>query len=116
MGSVHLFGKGEYDKAVIELNKCLSMVPEFSPAYNLRGKAHAVRGRYPEAETDFKKVIALSPNMVHGYKNLGFLYLLKGENELAGKYLEAAIRLFPQDQKVRKALQGLNEVNNEQGL
>lgn len=113
MGSIPLFDKGKYKEAVIELNRCLAILPEFSPAYNLRGKARAVLGRYPEAEIDFKKVIALSPNIVHGYKNLGFLYLLQGENELAVKYLETASRLSPQNKKIREALKGLNTANIE---
>jgi Flp pilus assembly protein TadD len=113
MGSIPLFDKGKYEEAVIELNKCLTILPEFSPAYNLRGKSRAVLGRYPEAEIDFKKATALSPNIVHGYKNLGFLYLLQGENELAVKYLETASRLSPQNHKIREVLKGLNKANIE---
>ncbi|UCD33564.1 MAG: tetratricopeptide repeat protein, partial [Desulfobacterales bacterium] len=90
MGAIPLFAKGKYNEAIIELNTCISIAPKFSPAYNLRGKTHAMLGRFPEAEQDFKSVLELSPNIIHGYKNLGFLYLIQGNKEKAKTYLEAA--------------------------
>lgn len=104
MGAVPFFTKGKYNEAILELNKCLSIAPEFSPAYNLRGKTYALLGRYLEAEIDFKKVVGLSPNITHGYKNLGFLYLLQGNKEMAKTYLEIARRLSPQNKKIQEAL------------
>jgi Flp pilus assembly protein TadD len=104
MGAIPFFTKGKHNEAILELNKCLSIVSEFSPAYNLRGKTYALLGRYIEAEIDFKKVVGLSPNITHGYKNLGFLYLLQGNKEMAKTYLETASRFSPQNKKIQEAL------------
>lgn len=108
MGAIPYFSAGKYDEAMVELNKCLSIVPEFSPAYNLRGKTYALLGRYRDAELDFKKVVALSPNISHGYKNIGFLYLLQEKKEMAIAYLEMASRFNPRDKKVKETLSRLS--------
>ncbi len=107
MGARRLYDSGRYKEAVSELDRCLSIVPDFVPGLNLRGKAHAVLGKYQKAETDFKKVISLSPNAPEGYKNMGFVYLLEGETDKARTYLDKALALSPHDPKVREALKKL---------
>jgi Flp pilus assembly protein TadD len=108
MGAIPYFLKGKYKAAISELNKCLAIVPEFSPAYNLRGKTHALLGKYGDAERDFMKVVALSPKISHGYKNLGFLYLLQEKREMAATYLETANRLDPGNKKIKETLSRLD--------
>lgn len=107
-GARPLFKMGKYEEAVSELNRCVAVVPNFSPAYNLRGKSLALLGKNREALSDFKKVIALSPNFAEGYRNAGFLYVLKNDMEKARVYLEKALVLAPQDSKVKDALMNLH--------
>ena len=109
MGARPLFKKGKYQDAISELDKCSAIVPDFSPAYNLRGRSYAVLGRYEEALVDFKRVISLSPNLPEGYRNAGFLYLLQGDTQTAKDYLSKALTLSPHDTKVREALAKLKE-------
>jgi tetratricopeptide (TPR) repeat protein len=104
MGGQPLFQGGKYQEAVTELDKCIAMAPNFSPAYNLRGKAYAVLGRHKEALDDFKQVVTLSPGVSKGFRNLGFLYLLQGDTQVARDYLSKALRLAPHDTKVKEAL------------
>jgi len=104
MGAQPLFKKGKYQDAISELNNCSAIVPDFSPAHNLRGRSYAVLGRCEEALVDFKRVISLSPNLAEGYKNAGFLYLLQGDTQAAGDYLSKALTLAPHDTKVREVL------------
>lgn len=113
MGAVPLFNQGKYEETVSELNQCLAIVSGFTPAYNLRGKTNAVIGKFSLAESDFNKVIELSPNLAHGYKNLGFLFLLQGREEMARKYLESAHALDRKDKKVRQALIQLKSVKTK---
>jgi Tfp pilus assembly protein PilF len=109
MGARPLFKKGRYQDAISELNRCLAIVPDFSPAHNLMGKSLALLGKGEEALVSFKRVISLSPNLSEGYKNAGFLYLLRGDKQAAGDYLSKALTLAPDDTKVREALAGLKE-------
>ncbi len=70
MGGIPLFKGGRYQEAISELNQCITMAPNFSPAYNLMGKSYAILGSLDEAMSNFKKVIDLTPQLPEGYKNL----------------------------------------------
>jgi len=102
-----LFDRGEYEEALSHLDRCLSIVPDFMPALNLRGRTYALSGQYGPAETDFKKLISLSPQSAIGYRNMGFISLLRGEKDKARAYLTNALVLAPHDEKVAQALKGL---------
>ena len=104
MGARQLFEKGRYQEAISELSKCLSIVPDFSPAHNLMGKSLALLGKHEESLVSFKRVISLSPNLPEGYKNAGFHYLIQGDMQAAIDYLSKALTLAPHDTKVREAL------------
>jgi len=107
LGARPHFAGNRYQNAVKDLNACLAIAPNFSPAYNLRGKADAMMEEYGSAETDFKKVVELSPASPKGYKNLGFLYLLLGRSEDAKKRFLKARYLSPHDEKILNAIQAL---------
>ncbi|RJQ57208.1 MAG: hypothetical protein C4530_13100 [Desulfobacteraceae bacterium] len=107
MEALPLFKRGHYGKAVVNLDRCLALEPNFAPAYNLRGKILAVTGDYGSSERDFKQVIRLSPDMAEGFKNIGFLYLLKGDRTKAAENLSKAAALAPGDLKVQKAINEL---------
>jgi len=104
MEALPLYRKKAYSDALVKLDQCLALAPKFTPAYNLRGKTRAIIGNYDAAFSDFKQVIRLSPNIGEGHKNIGFLYLLKGENKNAKPYLLKAYSLLPEDKKIEKAL------------
>lgn len=109
MGARPLFEKGKYQETISELNRCLAIAPDFSPAHNLRGKSLSLLGKHEEALVSFKRVISMSPNLPEGYKNAGFLYLLLGNRQAARDYLSKALTLAPHDIKVREALAKLEE-------
>lgn len=104
LGAQPLFEKGKFKDSISELNKCLAMLPAFSPAYNLRGRSYAILGRHKEALADFEKVMSLSPDLPDGYKNAGFVYLLQGDISRAKSYLHRGLALAPNDTKIRQAL------------
>ena len=98
------FQMGKYDVAIAQLNRCLALVPNFSPAYNLRGKSYGMLENYEKAIKDFINVIRLSPNLAEGYKNLGFTHLILGKEDAAKSYLLKATSLAPDDNKIKEAL------------
>ena len=104
MEALPLYENRAYSEAVVKLDQCIALAPEFSPAYNLRGKTRAIMGDYDTALSDFKQVISLSPNMGEGYKNIGYLYLLRGDQKSAKPYLLKAHTLLPKDKKIKKSL------------
>ena len=104
MHALPFFNAKRYEVALRELNHCLSIVPDFVPALNLRGKTHAILNHYEEAESDFKKVISLAPSSPQGYRNMGFVSLVQGKTEKARWCLKKANMLSPDDKKIKKAL------------
>src|SRR3989475_3932034 len=61
------------------------------------GLEHLQRGRLPEAEQEFKSVIALAPRDPLGYANLGLTYLRAGRYAEAESELDRARRLDPRN-------------------
>jgi len=59
------------------------------------GLEHLQRGRLPDAEREFRKVIALAPRDPLGYANLGLTYLRAGQFSDAESPLKRARRLDP---------------------
>jgi tetratricopeptide (TPR) repeat protein len=102
-----LFDGGRYGEAIFHLDQCLTLVPDFVPALNLRGKAYAMLGRYQMAEADFKKLIALDPVSPQGYRNIGFVYLLQKKPDQAAIYLKKALALAPHDKKIQDTLKNV---------
>ncbi|MBW1781114.1 MAG: glycosyltransferase family 39 protein [Deltaproteobacteria bacterium] len=106
-----LFDRGRYQAAITHLDGCLNLVPDFRPALNLRGKARAILGQYKMAETDFKRLIALSPGSAQGYRNIGFVYLLQEDRKKAEIFLTKALSLAPHDKKVESALKKIRSAS-----
>ena len=107
MGARPLFDAGRHKEAIFQLDRCLSILPDFRPALILRGKAYAILGQYKKAEPDFKRLISLSPSDPKGYRNIGFVYLLQGERDKARIYLTKTLALAPHDKKVKEGLKML---------
>src|SRR6266511_3801544 len=61
------------------------------------GLEHLQRGRLPEAEQEFRTVIALAPRDPLGYANLGLTYLRGGRYAAAESPLKQARRLDPKN-------------------
>ena len=91
----------------------MAIIPDFSPAHNLMGKSHAMLGELLEAASSFEKVIALSPQMAEGYKNLGYVRLLQGDRADAEKLLSKALSMDPNDDKLKQEISKLR-INRDQ--
>jgi tetratricopeptide (TPR) repeat protein len=113
MGAVPLFRRGSYQDAISELSRCLAIIPDFSPAYNLMGKSYAMLGELEEAASSFGKVIVLSPQLAEGYKNLGYVRLLQGDRTQAEKLLSKALSIDPNDDKIKQEISKLR-INRDQ--
>ncbi|MGB9700983.1 MAG: tetratricopeptide repeat protein [Thermodesulfobacteriota bacterium] len=107
LGGNQYFKKGEYEKAIAEYEKAITLQPDFAPAYNRLGMAYAILRDFEKAEKNFLKVIELAPEVDQGYVNLGLLYELKGERERAISLLEKALSINPENKKVKEHLKKL---------
>jgi len=68
------------------------------------GKSHTNLRRFDEAMSNFKKVIELTPKFSEGYKNLGFVYVLKEDWPNAIRLYSEALSLNPNDDNLKKII------------
>jgi len=78
-------GKGQYDRAISDLNKALEIQPKLAEAYFNRGFAYGRKGEWDHAIADFNRGIELKPKKDIGlaYYERAVVYYEIGEYEKA---------------------------------
>lgn len=89
--------QGDYEQAISEYNKAISLNPNYVDAYNNRGLAYAEQGNYAQAISDLNKAISLDPNYANAYNNRGYTYTKQGNYAQAIPECNKAISLNPND-------------------
>jgi tetratricopeptide (TPR) repeat protein len=89
------FNKGDYDRALLDLDEALRDDPRNFLALNTRGNVYWRRGAYQRAILDFNEVIRLKPNFAMAYANRGSARADLGQLEDALADLTESIRLAP---------------------
>ncbi len=108
-----LVDRGQVDAAEKQLWEILVRDPENTSAINLLGVIRTGQKRFPEAEALFKRVLAIAPDFIGAYRNLGELYALQGRNvEAKAAYLKVH-ELDPRDAKTSLALGTIYEETAE---
>jgi serine/threonine protein kinase len=87
--------KGEYDKAIADYTKAISIDPNYAIAYNNRAVSYKHKGEYDKAIADFTKAISIDPNDAIAYINRGVSYDDKGEYDKAIADFTKAISIMP---------------------
>jgi tetratricopeptide (TPR) repeat protein len=97
-------GQARREKAIAAYREALRRDPLFVDAYTALGLALAAQQRYDEAIRQLQAVVVLAPHAAYAHNNLGYAYLLSGDNEKAAKTLEEAMRLDPRHERARANL------------
>src|SRR5262249_6279407 len=71
--------KGEYDRAIADLDEAIQLRPKLANPYSHRGFAYGKKGDYERAMADLNKAIELDPKYARGHTNRGLIYEAKGE-------------------------------------
>ncbi len=95
---------GDLIRAESLLQAILQAVPTDVHALNLLGIVRVEQKRESEAETLFKKAIAIQPDFAGAQAGLGLLYAQLEKNDLAIAPLQAALRLDPGRKDVHAVL------------
>lgn len=93
---------GQIAEALIKLNELLALDPTFSTAYNDRGFLLAMQGDMNRAEADFKRAIALDPDLEQSLANLTSLYYNTDRQALARPLARRLMKLRPGNPEYRK--------------
>jgi tetratricopeptide (TPR) repeat protein len=83
----------DYFSDIADYTKAIELKPDYIAAYNNRGHAYILKGRFDEAFADLNKAIELEPDYHLAYYNRGRVYKIKGKNKLAIKNFTKAIGL-----------------------
>ena len=108
-----LVNRGHFDAAEKQLWEVVVGEPQNTAAINLLGVVRTKQKRYPEAEALFKRALAIAPDFVDAYRNLGDLCALQGRSEDAKAAYLKVHELDPRDAKTSLALGRIYEETGE---
>lgn len=80
--------------------------------YNGAGIVHRRAGRYDEALSTFKKIIAISQQDEGLYYNIARVYVCKREWKTAAEMMQSALRINPEFEEAIKMLKYIRETGN----
>jgi len=89
----------EFEKALEECNKAISLKPESARAQNILGNIHLKMGNEELGEQEIEKAIDLNPLYIRANEDLAEHYAAKGDQENALKYYEKADDISPHNVK-----------------
>jgi len=92
LGGEKYYRDGEYDKAIAEYNRCISLKADYAEAYASRGNAYRKKGDVSRAIEDYTRAISLRSSYAEVYNYRGFLFAQRGELRRAVEDYTQAIR------------------------
>jgi tetratricopeptide (TPR) repeat protein len=72
---VVLLNQGKTDEAIAELQKSVSLRPNFAPPHEVLARAYITKHDFENAAAELNRVIALNPRDESAYYRLGLIYL-----------------------------------------
>jgi tetratricopeptide (TPR) repeat protein len=78
-----LYKKGNYDRAITEYNKTLSLKSDYTGAYVSRGNAYRRKGDFDKAIVDYSQALKLKNDYAEVYNYRAYLYCQKGNHAAA---------------------------------
>jgi protein O-mannosyl-transferase len=87
--------QGDYEKALADYDRALTLYPSYGPGYNDRGVTYFRQQKYQQAIADFTKAIQLAPEKTQSYINRGDVYRETGRISEARDDYQKAIEINP---------------------
>jgi len=87
----------DYDHAIADYSQAIRLRPDYAEAYNNRGLAYALSGKFEIANViaDYSQAIKLRPTYAYAYNNRGVAYMASGYPDEALDDFNHAIQLQP---------------------
>ena len=87
------YQNGDYDKAITEFNRCLSLKANYADAYTARGSAYRKKGNYVRAIEDYSRALECGGARAEVYNYRGYTHAERGDTDKAISDFTQAIRL-----------------------
>ena len=110
LGRVY-FELGVWDEAIANYERVLEYVDNNPLIFYNVALAYEANDEIDKAISNHLKAVSINPEFAHSYKNLGVLFLARGEKEDAKEYFEEYLKLnIPEEEKenISKILKKLN--------
>lgn len=104
---------GDYDFALAELKKALSMHPDYPDLHNMLGIAYANTGMTDDAIMEFETALKVNPDYLKARLNLALSLYEKGAREESRKNLDMVLRLDPENELAKNLRNELSPVGSE---
>jgi Flp pilus assembly protein TadD len=99
-----LFRQGEYDAAIAQFRKALSLRPDDVRAHRTLGDVLWNKNDLDGAVTEYREALRLNPNDGPAHRSLGNLLLNKNDFDGANTEYREVLRLNPEDGEVHRSL------------
>ena len=107
---------GKHKEAITDLDKAISLKPDFAEAYLYRGAVNNEIGKYEVAIDDFDKAIGMNPNLADAYVSRAMAKYLLGRVEEANADFQIVLKMVRQqgneksETTIKKIIQELKEI------
>ena len=102
--SVQFSAIGDYQDAIIAVDKAIDIYPEYATGYANKGTYLAQLGLFEEAKENLRTALRLSVNHLQANYMLGLVYAEEGYPEKAVMVWERIQQYYPRDPKVAQAI------------
>ncbi|MBU8921575.1 MAG: tetratricopeptide repeat protein [Bacteroidales bacterium] len=104
---------GDYEYAITELKKSVSMNPNYPDLHNLLGIAYANMGMTDDAVMEFETALKVNPDYLKARINMALTLYEKGSSEEAMTHLKVIMNLDPENELANNLLKELEPVLNK---
>jgi tetratricopeptide (TPR) repeat protein len=111
--SLEAIQNGDYDSAITELRKSVSMHPDYPDLHNLLGIAYANKGMTDDAVMEFKTALKIHPDYLKAHLNIALTLYEKGARDEAMNHLDKVLKLDPDNELARNLYNELQPVGSE---
>ncbi len=91
--------KGDYDKAIADLDEAIRADPTYPPAFNNRALCWRNKKDYDKAIRDLDEAVRLDPKYALGYANRGTVWKTKKDYDRAIRDADESLRLDPKNSR-----------------
>jgi len=108
INGIRYYKNNEYDKAIREFKKVITLHPDYKEAHSILGNAYFRNKMYEDAAIAYKRVKEIDPEDITAYENMGVIYANQGDYKHAVEEWQMVLRLNPDrkdiEEKINKAL------------
>jgi len=105
---IALMSLGRPIEALARFDKLVEIAPQFAEAWNKRATVHYLLDNYQQSVDDIERTLALEPRHFGALSGLGLIYMETGEDDIALRAFEGALKVNPHLPGARRNIEIIN--------